>query len=257
MDDIKAMADPATLKALRVLQQIKRERRRVSQQKYMKKKSRAAADLEKYMPLLRDEVRQLQTRQSRLVGAKKTLWSAAVEYFRVFEYGWSGPEEFYAEDLERLRVVVAPDVDAGAFTGFESLVANWRTFTMLFADVQIRLEGLRQIANDSLIASTISSFTITMQSLQNVFPHLVDDAGDQKQRRERIVSQLLGQRITMTGSVRFGWDSVSKRVTKLYAQADMVSPLLQLVSSLEAVSIIFRGALITPDCNLVVAKATT
>ncbi|KAE9223878.1 hypothetical protein PF005_g6127, partial [Phytophthora fragariae] len=71
------------------------------------------------------------------------------------------------------------------------------------------------------------------------------------------VSQLLGQRITMTGSVRFGWDSVSKRVTKLYAQADMVSPLLQLVSSLEAVSIIFRGALITPDCNLVVAKATT
>ncbi|KAE9279368.1 hypothetical protein PF008_g28387 [Phytophthora fragariae] len=72
------LADPVTLKALRVLQQIKRERRRVSQQKYMKKKSRAAADLEKYMPLLRDEVRQLQTRQSRLVGAKKTLWSAAV-----------------------------------------------------------------------------------------------------------------------------------------------------------------------------------
>ncbi|KAE8979400.1 hypothetical protein PR001_g24564 [Phytophthora rubi] len=219
MDDINAMADPATLKALRVLQQIKRERRRVSQQKYMKKKSRAAADLEKYMPLLRDEV-----------------------------------QEFYAEDLERLRVVVAPDVDAGAFTGFESLVANWRTFTLLFADVQIRLEGLRQIANDSLIASTTFSFTITMQSLQKVFPHLVNDARDQKQR---IVVQLLGQRITMTGSVRFGWDSASKRVTKLYAQADMVSPLLQLVSSPEAVSIIFRGALITPDCNLVVAKAMT
>ncbi|KAE8975721.1 hypothetical protein PR002_g25522 [Phytophthora rubi] len=219
MDDINAMADPATLKALRVLQQIKRERRRVSQQKYMKKKSRAAADLEKYMPLLRDEV-----------------------------------QEFYAEDLERLRVVVAPDVDAGAFTGFESLVANWRTFTMLFADVQIRLEGLRQIANDSLIASTTFSFTITMQSLQKVFPHLVNDARDQKQR---IVVQLLGQRIALTGSVRFGWDSASKRVTKLYAQADMVSPLLQLVSSPEAVSIIFRGALITPDCNLVVAKAMT
>ncbi|EGZ06941.1 hypothetical protein PHYSODRAFT_341108 [Phytophthora sojae] len=129
MSDITAIVDPSTLKTLHMLQQLKRERRRVSQQKYMKKKATADATLERYIPLLRDEVKRLEVQGDRLLRPKKTLWLAAVEYFRIFEHGLSGPDEPHAKDLGFLRAVVAPEVDLGACTGFEALMTNWRTST--------------------------------------------------------------------------------------------------------------------------------
>ncbi|KAG6616858.1 Protein kinase [Phytophthora cinnamomi] len=251
ISEIGAVIDPVTLKTLRALQNKKRERRRISQQRYMQKKSRAAASLENYMPLLRDEVSQLLIRRDHLLRSREILWSAAVEYFSIFEHGLSSSKGLPPKSVKYLRTVLALDVDTGITSGFESLMACWRIFTLFFPDVHVKLKGLRSIAKHSLVASTFTTITLTKQSLQKVFPQLVDESkGQDSHRRKRIISQLLGQRIVMKGSARFHWDNTSKRVDILYSHLDMVSPLLQLLSDIEDVSLIFRGALITPAGNI-------
>ncbi|KAG7375198.1 hypothetical protein PHYPSEUDO_002633 [Phytophthora pseudosyringae] len=48
------------------------------------------------------------------------------------------------------------------------------------------------------------------------------------------------------GSVRFHWDEGSKCVIRLESQLDMLSPMLKLLSSLEAVAQVFDQAVVTP-----------
>ncbi|KAL4163095.1 hypothetical protein KRP22_015207 [Phytophthora ramorum] len=70
-------------------------------------------------------------------------------------------------------------------------------------------------------------------------------------RCSELVAKLQGQCLVIQGSVRFDWDKAINRVTGLYVQMDMVSPLLRILGSLEDVSLAFSFARITPDGNLV------
>ncbi|ETO77468.1 hypothetical protein F442_07335 [Phytophthora nicotianae P10297] len=86
-----------------------------------------------------------------------------------------------------------------------------------------------------------------------IFPHLMSDDFDYDKEREwsRIAGRLVNQRLVMRGSVHFNWDGTSNRVMGLITQADMVSPLLQLLGNLEDVSRVFRRARINPESNIV------
>ncbi|GMF49425.1 unnamed protein product [Phytophthora fragariaefolia] len=238
----------AALNALRTLENAKRDRRRVTQQQYVKRKARAVRVIENYLPLLQDEIDQLQYRRDRLQYASMTLWKVAVEYFRIFEFGLFDTKASFSKYLDFLRAVVAPDVDLGITSGFESLISCWSTFTQAFPDIHVELKSLKRVAKDCVVASTITSITLTKKSLQVVFPHLVEDTKSHAKFQKRIVPRLLGQRVTIAASIHFGWDSASQRVTKIYTRPDIMSPFLELVGSLEDVSIIFCDAFITPGC---------
>lgn len=245
MAGIVAVADQPTLDELSGIMEAKRKDRRIIQLRYRSKRKRAEADLEDYVQQLRGQVEHLQYKRNRLlsdVATKDALWSVAIEYFCIFRHGMP---ESHASALDFLHTTMAPDLDTGAISGIEELIRKWRVFTQLFPDVHTQLESLRRVANNSLIARTCSSITLTRQSLQDAFPSLRNDGGAQNKRRENIVARLLGQRVVMHGSVRFDWDSVSNRVVRLYSIADILSPLsplLHLLGNLEDVSIVFRDA---------------
>ncbi|POM63630.1 Hypothetical protein PHPALM_20937 [Phytophthora palmivora] len=234
-----------------------RERRRKNQERYRAKQRQMAEDLQVNNHKLQEELQQLQRTRDMLsvnsIKAKETVWSVAVEYFRVFRRGLLSTEDTDLLELDFLKATMAPDLDAGTVRGLEALARNWKAFTQFFQDVQIRLGRLDEVAENSLVASTTTSITITRHSLSCMFPHLISD-GHEGAEGSHIASRLLNQRIVMRGSVHLNWDSDSNRVISLITQADMLSPVLQLLGNLEDVSLTFTNALISPDCNLVETK---
>ncbi|POM61366.1 hypothetical protein PHPALM_29628 [Phytophthora palmivora] len=237
-----------------------RERRRKNQERYRAKQRQMVEDLQVNNHKLQEELQQLQRTRDMLsvssIKAKETVWYVAVEYFRVFRRGLLSTEDTDLLELDFLKATMAPDLDAGTVRGLESLARNWKAFTQFFQDVQIRLGRLDEVAENSLVASTTTSITITRHSLSCMFPHLISD-GHEGAEWSHIASRMLNQRLVMRGSVHLNWDSDSNRVISLITQADMLSPVLQLLGNLEDVSLTFANALISPDCNLVETKYLT
>ncbi|POM71220.1 Protein kinase [Phytophthora palmivora] len=235
---------PTTMNKLQMILKANRDCRRRIQMRYQDKKKKAFTDLKASIPQLRDHVKQLQRKFDDLSRKKETLWSVSVEYFRIFEDGLTGPSK---NVLDFLQAAIALDVDTGAVFGLNGLVENWRNLTQLFPDIHTQLDGLAKVSTDTVIAKTTTTFTITKKSLQNVFPHLVNDSKIQSERRELIIAKLLGRRILMRGSVRFDWDNTDNHVVGLYTQNDMLTPMFQLLGNMEDISLVFSGALISPD----------
>ncbi|GMF13506.1 unnamed protein product [Phytophthora lilii] len=114
-----------------------------------------------------------------------------------------------------LQTVVAPTVDIGTVSGVQALTNNWRLFTEFFPDIRVQLN---------------------------------------RPRNQSIAARLADHRIVMQGPVRFNWDNTSNRMSGLYTQTDMVSPLLQLLGNLEDVLVVFSQARLTSDGIVVVGE---
>ncbi|KAJ8577186.1 hypothetical protein ON010_g2017 [Phytophthora cinnamomi] len=237
-----------------------RERRRLNQERYRKRQKQRTISLERGNRQLRDEIERLRRQRNSGISTKGTMWSIALEYFRVFRRGLhilpELPTGAQIAELDILRGALAPDLDAGTVHGFELLVRNWMAFTLYFKDVHVQLKRLERITENSLLATTTSSITVTWHSLRHLFPHLTADSTDRRKRSRwpHIADKMLGARIVMRGSVRFDWSKADNRVIRLITQADMISPLLQLLGNLEDVLHVFQDALIRPDGNLVIGE---
>lgn len=233
-----------------------REIRRLRQIRYRKKKDDYANTLEEETRQLQQQIEKLEQRRRSIAEAvptEKTLWNVVVEYFRLFRYGLREPmparqtqEIQPCAQLDFLRATMAPDVLFNAGRGVESIMRNWKYFTLWFLDVEIELNGLKKGGPDSLIASITTSFTITERSLMTVFPHLcTPEARSQRGRDGLPLAKLLGQRITMRGLTRFDWDAGYGRVTSVISESDMLTPTLRILGSLEDVSRVFEKSLIS------------
>ncbi|KAG7384100.1 hypothetical protein PHYPSEUDO_002955 [Phytophthora pseudosyringae] len=255
MEDIRAIADQDTMSELRAIMAAHRDRRKRIQQRHLQNKQKMVTDLMESIPKLRTEAEQLQQQRKVLSTrlAKESVWPVAIECFRVFQHGFPQLEASRADAVDFLTATMAPDLDTGTTSGVEALAERWRVFTQKFPNGHIVLESLRRVANDSVVATTMTRVTFTKQMLQETFPSLRVDKKGKNTRKELVVARLLGQRVAMHGSVRFEWDSSSNRV---YSSTDMFSPILQLLGNLEDVSIVFSGAFIAPDRNLGVEEAT-
>eukprot|EP00644_Phytophthora_capsici_P016652 jgi/Phyca11/552276/estExt2_Genewise1Plus.C_PHYCAscaffold_470110 len=130
------------------------------------------------------------------------------------------------------------DVNIGIVSGIDALVERWKVFAQSFPDGIVQLEGLKRVSDDSLIATTNTSVTLTRQALESTFPSLREASA----RRELIVAKLLDQRVVVRGSVRIDWDNATKRVTALVTCLETMSPMLQLLGNLEDVAFVFDGA---------------
>ncbi|KAG1689954.1 hypothetical protein DVH05_028349 [Phytophthora capsici] len=121
--------------------------------------------------------------------------------------------------------------------GLEVLIRSWKWFQ----DVEIELEELKKAGENSLVARTTTSVTITVITLRNAFPHLSCD-GDRE-----IVEKLLNQRLVMRGAMRFEWDVAYCRATIVMTQSDLLTPMLRLLGGLKTTSYVFEKAFISPD----------
>lgn len=152
-----------------------------------------------------------------------------------------------------LKATMSQDLDAGTVRGVEALAKNWAVFTKHFRDVYLHLDRLGHVTENSLVATTTTSLTITRNTLKNLFPGLACHRGDQdkESKLSRIAARLVGQRIVVHGSVLFYCDTSTHCIVSLITQGDMVTPLLQVLDNLEDVSLVFHHARINPEGNLV------
>ncbi|KAK1947551.1 hypothetical protein P3T76_001561 [Phytophthora citrophthora] len=236
-----------------------RERRWKNQERYRTKQRQWVEAFELRNHKMEEEIRQLERTRDILTAKRpatgSTVWSVAVEYFQVFRHGLPASGSVRAAAMDFLQAVMASGLDAGTVQGSEALARNWTVFAQFFQDVQVRLNRLEEITENSLVATTTTSFTITKSSISNIFPHLTNYGVDLGKGIEGspIVAKLLNQRIVMRGSVHFWWDSDNNnRVVRLISQADMVSPLLGVLGNLKDVATVFNYARINTDCNIVV-----
>ncbi|OWY95847.1 hypothetical protein PHMEG_00034044, partial [Phytophthora megakarya] len=128
--------------------------------------------------------------------------------------------------------------------GVEAIVENWKLLSFYHDEVQIRLQRMEQITQDSLLAFAMIRLTITKKTLQYLYPHLIDN---NDKGTAALAAKLLNQHLLVRGSVRFDWDSVNERVVRLESKFDILSPILKLVGSLENVVRVFEEALVTPE----------
>ncbi|KAG6944493.1 hypothetical protein JG688_00017049 [Phytophthora aleatoria] len=183
------------------------------------------------------------------VPTKDNVWSFAVEYFRLFRSGLRNTAlrtppaaSQYNAKLSTMREAMVPDVVFNAGRGVEALLKNWMCVSLRLEDVEVELDEIKKGPADSLLASSTTSVTIQGRALRSVFPHLCVDNVDPPLARK-----LLGQRIHMNSWTRFEWDSTVGKVTSVTSTTDLLTPMLQLVGSVENVSRVFEGALISPN----------
>lgn len=116
-------------------------------------------------------------------------------------------------DFMRASMVSAVEV---AGRGIATRLNSWRGRVRCFDDVDVELVTLVQGPADSVVMSTKSSVTI---AALRVF------APAQHRRKRSIAGRILGQRIVLYGSVRFGWDGDCGCVTSTLVQSDMLTPM--------------------------------
>ncbi|EGZ29313.1 hypothetical protein PHYSODRAFT_263490 [Phytophthora sojae] len=122
---------------------------------------------------------------------------------------------------------MAPDGVFNTEYGPGPMVKSW-CFSQWFDAVEVELTSLHKTTEDSVLAVTKTSVTITHRTLANVFSHLLSSVADRK-----LADKLAGQRIVMRGSTSFGWNNSIGRFSSVISQSDMVTPTLRLLWNLE------------------------
>ncbi|KAK1935466.1 hypothetical protein P3T76_010691 [Phytophthora citrophthora] len=249
MDD-KSLPRPnryeATIREILIEKERRRTLRRERQIRYRKKKNEYLLGLEDRNKLLREEIKKFEERRRILctvVPVKHTIWSVAVEYFRLFRYGGdvNAHERQSNVQWDFLRVTMAPDVIFNSEQGVGVILRHWQQLSTWFSAIEVDLENLERRGEDSVTAVTRTDITISELTLSDVFPHL------RGCYQTRLASQLVGRRFTLEGFAYFEWDHDRQCVSSVIAQSDMITPILRLLSDLEDVSWVFEMARISPD----------
>ncbi|ETL88555.1 hypothetical protein L917_12371 [Phytophthora nicotianae] len=226
----------------------RRKRIRLTQARYRQKLLDKPKRLELAIQQLKEQTQHLEYERNQIVGglsSQKTVWIAAVEYLRIFQRGCKAPQGTNVVDMDILKALVASNVAFSGGIGLDVLIQHWRVLTQYFPDISIQLKSLHQITDESVVATTTTTITMSDASMKSAFPDLLNGT-----TASRIVTKLQGQRLELQGSVRLYWDNAISRVVSIQAQADMMTPLMQLLENVDDVSLVFAHALITPECNL-------
>ncbi|KUF85285.1 hypothetical protein AM587_10010498 [Phytophthora nicotianae] len=223
--------------------------RRVKQIKYRSKKAVGFRALQQDICQLKELTAQLKRRHHEITTSlppKQTVWTAVVEYFRVFRYGLQDSSPPVQQKI--IRSTIASDVFYNGECGAEAILRSWKLLSSWFRNVQLELVRIKKMSANSVVAVTTTSITITEETLRHAFPHLIDTGTGSSSFA--LVHLLLDERLVLHGSTYFEWDPVYGRVTRVVSQADMITPVLMLLGSLEDVSRVFENALVSPTFEL-------
>ncbi|KUF82467.1 hypothetical protein AM587_10004842 [Phytophthora nicotianae] len=249
---------------------VKEKRQKLRQKsEYMKRYRKKITDyktaLEKDVRQLRLEIQSVREHCNTIlpsVDTDTTVWNVVAEYSRLFRFGWiestrkqslSIVDECTARaQLEYTYSVMARAIVTDAGYGGKKLLETYRQLPTYLPDIECRLVRMEPIGDEVCATSDVTIF-ITTRTLQHAFPHLV--SGDAQIERSPLATKLLGKQFVLRCSMYFGWDSNIKRVGVLRASADLLTPMLQLLSDFHTVSYVFKNALVTPDVKL--AKSLT
>ncbi|CEG41051.1 uncharacterized protein PHALS_11220 [Plasmopara halstedii] len=226
-----------------------RELRRVRQIRYRQKKENYAASLDDGNKKLRSEIEQLSQRRRvavATIASTTSGWSVAVEYFRLFQYGVRNFSDAQRSvQMAFLQETMAPDILFNSGYGIEAILDYWHCISQWFANFEVELKALEKASSNTLVASTVTTITISEITLRQIFPHLL--SMDQSKGLTPLAQELLDQTLIMQGSAQFEWDREHSCVGSIRSHSDMIPPLLCVLGDLDKVSRVFSKALITPD----------
>ncbi|KAF4148714.1 hypothetical protein GN958_ATG02070 [Phytophthora infestans] len=228
------------LELLKLGRDSERKRRRDNQRRYRKKQQDVIDGLEVSSERLRDEIHQLQQRRS-YVSTNGSVWDVAIHYFRVCHLSLClGERQLSSLESSQLsyllhfmQTTMAADVVYNADHGTKAILSNW-SILQWFDGVMIEVEGLERNGRETLVARTTTRVTICFLTVE-------------RGTMTPLANKLLNKRFVLRGSTRFEWDSRRSCVTNMASQSDFLTPMLQLLGSLELVAQVFEQSLVTPD----------
>ncbi|GMF40789.1 unnamed protein product [Phytophthora lilii] len=146
--------------------EIRRQRNRMHQARFIAKQKTTTARLVSGIHRLQEEIQELRLQRqfvSFAVPLRQTRWAVAVEYFRLFRNGLkdtmpqNGPDNALVpveSQVQRnfLQSTMAPDVASSMGFGVESILQNWRLISICHPDLDVQLTRLEDGPGDSLIA---------------------------------------------------------------------------------------------------------
>ncbi|KAG7383954.1 hypothetical protein PHYPSEUDO_003173 [Phytophthora pseudosyringae] len=257
--------EEAERKRVAARMELRRQRNNMRQAKHKMKNQQIVLDLEMNIRQLRDAIQQLQLQHevvSTRIPTNSTVWSVVAEYFHLFRNGFKEPtvsllpsdsetsltslqprESFVQRDF--FLATMAEEVVAGTGVGVQNLLENWRRLSKCQEDVEIELVRLDAGPGNNLLATVSSVSTMSEMVLRHGFPHLFENG-----ELTPLGAKLLGQRMTMHGTVSFVWDEEKGRVAGLQHSVDMLTPMMQLLGNLDDVSRVFAHAHVTPESRL-------
>ncbi|OWZ01549.1 hypothetical protein PHMEG_00027037 [Phytophthora megakarya] len=233
----------------------RRQQSRVNMARHRKKMQDGVDKTEKDVHQLRDEIHKLEVQRELLryiVSTQTTPWNVVAEYFRLFQLAFTktnDPSSPYDIDVHRafLRATMTPDVAVEYGIGPEVILEHFQRLSMYHPKLNVQLVHLDSASDDLVLATTRTDFAFTISTVENAFPHLLNDP----ELWTRIGSKLVGKQLVVRGFAYFGWDKVTSRVTSIHYKADMLTPMLKLLGNLNDVSRVFEHAGYRPDCTMV------
>lgn len=153
----------------------------------------------------------------------------------------------YDAQRDFMLSTMMPDVTDGDVFGVDALLENWALQSLCYDEFDLQPVRMEKRANDSLLAKTQATLVISENTIRYAFPQLIVDDG----QPSPLVSKMLGQTLSLWGSVVFEWDAATNRVAGVYCRSDHLTPLLNLLGSLEDVACVFDKAPITPEGRIV------
>ncbi|OWZ07949.1 hypothetical protein PHMEG_00019586 [Phytophthora megakarya] len=217
--------------------------------RYRKKLEKYTESCELENIQMRLEIGSLEQHRRYLMTTHDNIWYVATEYFRLFQYGYMKPTvsnasrttPFSLSQQDFVSKVIASDVAFNARCGRERMMKQWKLLSQWFAGIEFNLMELKSISAGSLVAATITSITFTERTMHIVFPHLMSG------KRRMLGEKLLNRRIVMHGSVRLVWSTTNCQIIGLFAESDMLTPVLRLLGNLQDTSYVFEKAAISPS----------
>ncbi|KAG1713141.1 hypothetical protein DVH05_000864 [Phytophthora capsici] len=209
-------------------------RQRIYQRRYRAKREAYRITLENETQQLQNEIQQLKVQRT-----NDTLWAMVAEYFSLLQQSITS-----RSPLNSLNAVHnAERLVMKRTLHHNNMMMCW-CLPQYFDHVDVELQQLKRSTRNSLVATTVTSFIITSRTLAKVFPHLCSRDG---RRGGAIATKLLDKRIVTRGWMRFERDDTDSRVLRITSQSDLLTPVLDVLRSLEKVAIVFEEALVTPD----------
>ncbi|ETM41779.1 hypothetical protein L914_12467 [Phytophthora nicotianae] len=241
-----------------------RQKNRLHQASYKMRQRKLVAGLEDSLKKLKEEIPELESQQRVLSYGQTnaTIWSIAAEYFRLFRHGvkhsvvsTTGKESLLTYKTPKssqfqaqwhfMETAMAHDICNGVVSGIQALMDNLIFLSKCYEEFDLRPLRMDNVSENVLNVTTRCEIIITENTLRYGFPDLIKNG-----KHSSLAGKILGEKIIVNGSMRFVRDNMSGQITRLQWKSDLLTPLLRLFGSLEAVSRLFNGAQLSPDGNI-------
>ncbi|KAL8009172.1 hypothetical protein Plhal703r1_c01g0001401 [Plasmopara halstedii] len=244
----------------------RREQCRANQARYRHKQKNAQLQLEKSTEELHKDLETLKRRYRDLSSRERIIqspWSIVADVFRLldicFRSSWrmtsTKEMKFHTETRELLTILersFASNVAMGELQGVDAMMEQLLLYSQIFQTSWLQLQRIERVAPGVMAARATINLTLTEFTLRHAFPHL-EESTSQETDGSSLFLRLLDQQLECRCSLTFFFDEESDRVVRLAASVDLMTPLLQVLGTLEDVKTVLEHARISEEC--VIRKA--